>query len=46
MQKGVIIYNTNVGHRQTNTEATSQSDNPENHRSKNMVIQRLHKKRL
>ena len=23
----------------------SQSDNPENHRSKNMVIQRLHKKR-
>jgi hypothetical protein len=28
-----------------NTEETSQSDNPENHRSKNMVIQKLHKKR-
>ena len=30
--KGVIIYNNIIGHRQTNTEATSQSDNPENHR--------------
>jgi hypothetical protein len=27
-----------------NTEATSRGDNPENHESKNMAIQRLHKK--
>jgi len=32
-------------HQQTNTEATSWRDIPENHSSKNMAIQRLHKKR-